>query len=256
MQLLATIDLMRLSHALQAENSHPELVKSVGLAASVGSIRDDLLDAAAGLRLIEKFTGADQTEADAAEQANASTIVGALFDHAIILYARATTPKGERLRLIGTPKGQDDRILHDEILRVRSSVVAHFGRGDFSNDGPFYKEAVVLNVFAVGTEQKHQVSVYTQRTANRVHLARRFAALIDRRLVDVMERFEPLQVSVRDSLDEALSTDPGLFSRLAEYEFDVEGFFATEGFAQHYRRWVESGGVSGQQTDATHVPPA
>lgn len=256
MQLLGTIDLTSLSRALQAEGVHPELVKAVGLAAAVGSIRDDLLDAAAGLRLIDKFTTSEQSDADTVDRTDASTTVGALFDHAIILYARATTPKGERLSLIGTPKDPDDRALHDEVLRLRSSVVAHFGRGDLLTEGPFYKEAVILNVFAVGTEQKHQVSVYTQRTANRVRFARRLAVLIDHRLADVMERFEPLQISVRNSLDEALANDLDLFGRLAAYEFDIDGFFATKGFAEHYRQWVEKGGVSGRQTDATHIPPS
>lgn len=130
-------------------------------------------------------------------------------------------------------------------------MVAHFGRGDFLTDGALYREAVVLNVFAVGIEQKHQVSVYTQRTANRASLVQRFVALIDRRLADVMERFEPLQAALRDRLEEAAIADPALAKRFVAHEFDVDAFFVTKDFADHYRRWVELGGVSGRQDDVT-----
>ena len=256
MRLLATIDLTRLARALQAEVAHPALSKAVGLAAAVGSIRDDLLNASAALKLIKDLATSEQAEIDPAKRTDITTIVSALFDHAIILYARATTTKGERLPLLGTPKDPDDRALHDEIVRLRNSVVAHFGRGDFLSEGPLYKEAVVLNVFAIGSAQKHQVSVYTQRTSNRADFARRFSALIDRRLVDVMERFGPLQIAVRDRLEEAATADPDLVGRFATLEFDVDAFFVTKGFAVHYRRWVERGGLSGQEVDVTRVPRA
>lgn len=256
MQLLATIDLTRLARALQLESAHPALSKAVGLASAVGSIRDDLVDAAGGLRLIDQLAGSDQAEIDAADRTDVTRIIGALFDHAIILYARATTTQSDRLPLLGTPKDPDDRALHDEILRLRNSVVAHFGRGDFLAEGPLYKEAVILNVFAVGAGQKHQVSVYTQRTTNRAGFAQRFTALIDSRLAEVMERFEPLQLAVRDRLEEAASADPSLVGRFAAHEFDVDAFFATKGFADQYRTWVEHGGRSGHQVDATRVPRA
>lgn len=91
MRLLATIDLTRLARALQADDARPALSKEVGLAAAVGSIRDDLLNAATGLKLIDQFAASDQAEIDPAERTDVTTMVGALFDHAIILYARATT---------------------------------------------------------------------------------------------------------------------------------------------------------------------
>lgn len=145
------------------------------------------------------------------------------------------------------------RALHEEILRLRNSAIAHFGRGAFLVDGPVYKEAVILNVLSTGEEQKLQVSVYTQRAANRANLSRQIANLIERRLADVMERFEPLQLAVRNSLDNAIEQDPSLLSRLTDYQFDIDGFFAPARLAEHHRQWVSSGGVSGQQTDATYT---
>lgn len=255
LKLIASVDLTRLASALEVEGAHPALVKIVRRAAATGSIRDDLIDAGASLKLIEQFANGDSGPVEAGRRTDVMTIVGALFDRAIILYARATTTKGDRMPLLGEPKDPADRALHDEILQLRNAVVAHFGRGDFLADGPLYKEAVILHVFALGDEQKHQVNVYTHRTANRVVFAERFASLIERRLVVIVERYQALSLAVRDELVAATTAEPGLVKRFAANEFDIDAFFATPGLAAAYRDRVERRAVV-DMTDATRVPRA
>ena len=255
MKLIASVDLSRLASLLEAEGSHPALVKIVRRAAATGSIRDDLIDAGASLKLIDRFTHGDSGPVAAGDRTDTVTIVGALFDRAIILYARATTSKGDRTRLLAEPTDPVDRALHDEVLKLRNEVVAHFGRGGFLDDGPLYKEAVVLHVFDSGGAQKDLVNVYIHRKANRAAFATRFADLIERRLALVVERYGALSLSVRDQLMAAVQDDPGLLPRFAAHQFDPGPFFETPGLAQAYRDGVERMAVV-DTTDAAKVPRA
>lgn len=167
MQCLAHFDLSKLAGMLTAQGRHADLVRAITKVAAVGSTREDLRSAAISLRLIQEILDRPSTDSGTFGPGHEeTTVTGALFTEAVILYARATTTKGQRPKLLGEAKlTPDQRAVHEEAVRLRDAAVAHFGRGETLSDGPLVKEAVVYSLLGSESSRKIQIRVYTTRGA-------------------------------------------------------------------------------------------
>jgi len=255
LKAIARIDLVRLAASLEREGQHPDLVSAIGRAAAAGSTREDLRGAQASLKLINDLQDrSDATSGPVRAVDENNTIIGALFTQAVILYARATTTKGARPKLLGEAKlCTADRATHIEALGMRNSAIAHFGRGEALPGGPLVKEAVILSLFASTAGRKKQVGVYTTRAQHKVAFAARLAGLIDARLADLETRYQGLFDEADAALERAVRADPALGRSLPRFEFDVGAFCESRAAADHLRAQLEAGTVD-DMSFAVEVP--
>lgn len=233
------LDLVRLTAQLAAEQRHPDFVKAVARAAAAGSIREDLRTALASLQLIAQRQQ-DHPRDDVRTLNNETTIAGALFTQAIILYARATFTSGSRPSLLGEGGlSAEQRATHDEIKRLRNGAIGHFGRGEGLPDGALVREAVILSF----TQQQHQLGVYTVRAQHRAGLSARLIDLIEVRLREVADRRDALFETVDTLLIAAVKADPSLGPSLPQFEFDIDTFCGNSDAAERLRAQLERGEV-------------
>jgi hypothetical protein len=242
---VARFDLVRLARDLQAERRHPGLVEAVERAAAIGTTRDDLRVALASLEHIARIQDARTNGGAPTIDAHDTLIMGALFTQAVILYARATTTKGARRKLLGEARlSASDRATHKEAMRLRDEAIAHFGRGEGLAEGPIAREAVLFSLFAGEGRQGIQVGTYTVRAQHKVAFSARLAALLKTRLGEIMARAQPLFDAVRDAFEEAGAEDPALRAAIGDYVFDVEAFCASPEAARQMRAELDAGFVT------------
>lgn len=243
MQSLAHIDLTKLARTLAAQRRHADLVWAITKVAAVGSTREDLRGGATSLRLIQEIVDRSSSGAGPFPPGHEeTTITGALFTEAVILYARATTTGGDRPKLLGEAKlTSDQRAVHEEAVGLRNAAVAHFGRGESLPDGPLVREAVVVSLFWSEEGSKTQIGVYTTRAQHKVAFAARLVALIEVRLEQLADRQQSLFEEADRALDEALRSDPALRQILRDHEFDVDAFCASPETAAALRSQLTTG---------------
>ncbi len=139
------LNLVHGAAALAAAGRHAPLVRAIERAAALGSIREDLRTALASLRLIETMQASEE-RSEVRQLNDQTTIAGALFTQAIILYARATISSGKRPSLLNERGLSDEELAtHNEVRLMRNGVIGHFGRGDDLEGGPVVREAVIVS---------------------------------------------------------------------------------------------------------------
>ncbi|MFM2279978.1 MAG: hypothetical protein RLZZ444_2209 [Pseudomonadota bacterium] len=233
------VDLVRLAAHLEAQQRHPDLVKAVARAAAAGSIREDLRTALASLRLIEQRQH-DNPRDDVRVLNDETTITGALFTQAVILYARATFTTGNRPSLLGEAGlSPDERATHDEVKRLRNGAIGHFGRGEELQDGALVREAVILSF----TRQQRQLGVYTVRAQHRAGLSARLIHLIEVRLREIADRQDALFDKVDALLSAAVKGDSALGPSLPQFAFDADSFCGNPDAANRLRAQLERGEI-------------
>jgi hypothetical protein len=245
------VDLVRLAEHLSSRRHHGELVKAIGRAAALGSIREDLRTALASLRLLEERQRDNPSE-DIQALSDDTTIAGALFTQAVILYARATFTTGKRPPLLGEAAlSEEERATHNEVKQLRNGAIGHFGRGEELKDGPLVREAVILSF----TRQQRQLGVYTVRAQHKAGLSARLAHLIEVRLREIADRQERLFNKVDTLLSAALKADPTLGPSLPQFEFDLYGFCGNPDAARRLHTQLERGEIEDMDY-AVAVPKA
>ncbi|HWV60385.1 MAG TPA: hypothetical protein VN034_07010 [Sphingopyxis sp.] len=246
------LNLVHGAAALAAAGRHVPLVRAIERAAAVGSIREDLRTALAALRLIENMQ-AEQERGEVKQLNDQTTITGALFTQAIILYARATISSGKRPSLLNERGLSDEELAtHNEVRLMRNSVIGHFGRGDDLEGGPVVREAVIVSF----TRSQRQIGVYTVRAQHKVILAQRLALLLERRLAQIAERQDAIFDSVQRLLSEALQSDRTLGPLLLRYPFDADAFCGNSDAARNLRAQLEAGELQDMDYVVSAVRPA
>lgn len=235
------LDLVSLAKDLRTRDEHPDLVKAVDRAAAIGSIREDLRSARASLRLIGETQDRAEEKPDVLPGEDSdTTIAGALFTYAIILYSRATFTSGARPLLLGqsglTP---EERQTHEEVKQMRNTALAHYGRAEAAPEGPIVREAVVRSF----DREQFRYGVYVTRAQHRVGIAKRLASLIERRLEQVAERQQDLFNAVELELNAAARSDPKLGPSLPRYQFNPHAFCASPAAAEHMHSMLDAGDV-------------
>ena len=255
MQLVARIDLASLARHLKGSNRHPALVKAIERAAAAGTIREDLRSARASLYQIVRIQSLTDAElTNTLEWFNETTITGALFVQAIVLYARATATTGDRMPLLGENKlTEEHQATHVEAMDYRNKAIAHFGRGESFVDGPLVKEAVVLSLYNDNGRPKKQIGAYTTRAQHKVAFSARLADLTDVRLAEVDTRYQALFDAADEELETTVKRDPELGQALPGFEFDIDGFCASAEAAARLRAQLDAGSIA-QLDYAVRVP--
>jgi hypothetical protein len=217
-------DLAAALPALIATGRYGALVEHVERAIWTGSAHEDLSAARDALRLLRRLTkevGFDERF----EERERPTMAGALFSHAIILYARATHTRpvqGERNAWFGEGqlKGENRRV-HKEVTGLRDKVVAHFGRGKHLAEGPIVKETLVLRP----AERGVFLTFYSSRAQNRGALAASFLALTEEVLALAYNATQARYAEIGAELkNAALAGDRELLALLNRFPFDPSAY--------------------------------
>jgi len=242
MHLVARIDLASLARHLRSADRHPALAKAIEHAAAAGSIREDLRSARESLDQIVRIQDASDAEAaNTSDWFNETTVTGALFVQAIVLYARATATRGDRKPLLGEAKlTEEQRATHDEAMDYRNKAIAHFGHGEDFADGPLVKEAVVLSLYNDKGRPKKQIAAYTTRAQHKVAFSARLARLVEVRLAEVDARYQALFDAADAELERAVKADPGLGRALPGFDFDIDRFCASSEAAARMRAQLDA----------------
>ncbi len=254
MSLEHHLDLISLAVELQKRGDHMALVSAIRRAADIGSIRDDLRQAASSLRIVRKIVdrAMDRPEILECEDDDA-TIAGALFTSAIILYARATFASGARISLGDEILSQEDKATHDEVKMLRNSTIAHFGLGEGAKEGPIVREAVIRSF---GLKQ-YRYAVYTTRAQHKIELGARMERLIAARLDQVAGKQQKLLDTVETQLNAVLKGDQQLGRMLPSFRFDADRFCASPTAANHMRTALATGDIRDVNfTTAVQTPDA
>lgn len=250
MRLEHHLDLISLAIELKRRGDHKALVSAIRRAADIGSIRDDLRQAASSLRIVREMgdRAMDRPEILKGEDDD-SIIAGALFTSAIILYARATFASDNRMSLGDEILSPQHKATHEEVKVLRNSAFAHFGSGDGAKEGPIVREAVIRSF----NRKQYRYGVYTTRALHKVELGVRMEALIAARLDQVAGKQQKLLDAVELKLNEALKADEPLGRLLPGFRFDADRFCASSAVADHMRTALVAGDV-GDSNFTTAVP--
>lgn len=200
----STTDLSAVASQLERANIHRKLAGIIRVAQTLGSAEQDLEDAAARLRhLIDNYT--DKPGPITPEKA---MVTGALFSHAVILYARATvTTPIERGRWWGIeliPPAL--HATHNDVMTLRNEAIAHFGTGAALPDGPLIREGVLRHV---GNERVRYV-FRSGRAQHQVGFDQRFLDLAMATIAELQPKATEAFDAIDEELAHALESDPNL----------------------------------------------
>lgn len=216
MRVVGRIDLTSLARNLRDSGQHSALVKAIDRAAAAGSIREDLRTALDSLRqivAIQDCAPADQVDRALHEEA---VPTGALFTHAVILYARATETQGDRPKLLGESKlDSAQRATHDD---PSMRVLAFIGWAIWG-PAPALSYALVAAVAvliiacpcALGLATPMSIMTATGRGAQVGVLIKNAEAL---------ERFEKIDTLIVDKTGTLTEGKPRLVAVMPEEGFD------------------------------------
>ncbi|MEW6629120.1 MAG: hypothetical protein AB1431_20290 [Pseudomonadota bacterium] len=218
-------DLAAALPAIVAAGAYPALAEAIRRACSAASAHEDLRAARDALILLRRFTKEEGFGTDFSE-AEHDTMVGTLFSHAVLLYARATETKpikGERDFWFGRSKlTQNQRAIHQEAMDLRNTAIAHFGKAATLPDGALVREALVMRPIAGGTH----FAFFAARRQNRAHFAADLLALTetvqDLAFAAVQARYAEIGAAVRAAAE---ARDPLLIDILRRFPFSGADFF-------------------------------
>ena len=223
-----TTDLSALAAWLRPTGRHQRLVGLIDKAAAAATIRQDLLEAERCLAEIDQQQAAREN-GDKAVSEREVTVIGALFSHAVVLYARATfTSSKQRKGILAddylTP---ELRAAHRAIKTLRNSDIAHYGRGEHLSDGPLVREAVLFTFWRGSDRVREQMNVLSTRAAHKVGVQRQLRDLLRAQLDRLAASEQDILDAVRDELERAVRSDDQLGHTLPRFPFDAYAFCAT-----------------------------
>lgn len=190
-------DLTQAADELEKRGIHPEFVKAVKLALSVASAHQDLEQCREALALLGKMTNSEYNN-QMLSNTEAGTLAGALFDNAVILYARATdTDPIDRRKWFGSGKlDRSDRATHANVMRLRNKGIAHFGNAVTVDGATLIAEAIVFDPANLECQIAYR--------ANRVHNRSKFAKDLDQLAAKVASMAQTAAIDRMTALRAAL----------------------------------------------------
>ena len=248
-------DLTAIAHWLRSTKRHRRLVGLIDRAAAAGTIREDLSEAGRCLDEIERLqAGRDEPEPEVDQRE--VTVTGALFSHAVVLYARATFTSSEQRRaLLGEDHLSPElRAAHRSVKRLRNAGVAHYGRGDHLDDGPLVREAVVFTFWREADHVREQVNVLSTRAQHKVGVQRQLRELIQAQLDQLARSEQTYLLAVRAELERAVRADHELGRALPRHPFDPYAFCATPAAALRLASGLQRGVIDDHSYAASVLP--
>lgn len=223
-------DLKALTEWLRPQRRHMKLVGLVDRITALGTISEDLRECGRCLDVIERMQDQSRPAKDSLAREDESTITGALFSQAIILYARATAQGGsKRMALLNDNDVPAPlRATHKRIQKLRSEAIAHYGTGETSLGTPLVREAVVFSFQRTETGVREQTNILTTRIQHKVDVAHQLRTLVAAQL-DRIERIKDSELgAVRAELEAAVKADSALGHALPQFPFDPYAFCGTD----------------------------
>lgn len=212
----ADIDLIALLPLLEKWPQYNELATRIKRVVTVGSAKQDLDHAADALNCLSRL----QKETPLSlEEKDLSNMVGALFSHAIILYARATETKPiDRQFWFGRSMlTEGERAWHEQAIRYRDRVLAHFGKGGHLKEGPTIRDHLVIQL-PLDQPSEIRVTYVESRAQARASLSAKLALLV-RRVAEIAEKsWHNRLAELGPLLVDMIRTDPA-FVELAKQSF-------------------------------------
>jgi hypothetical protein len=216
----ATYDLSRLARRFRGKRSHARFVSAVENFVSIFSCRQDLETASRALdRLIVDFLKMSSPDEEDQEQDKAE-LGGALFFHAVCLYARATDTSSKNRTSSGITNRLNDeqKNTHREIMLIRNDALAHYGPAHIE----WVRESALLNIDG----DRADFVVAFSRFNYRAKLVRGLKSLVDIAKLTAEEisisRLERLKIDFQ-LLD---SYEPELHQHLEKCKFESETIFS------------------------------
>lgn len=247
-------DLTAIADRLRATKRHRKLVGLIDRAAAAGTIREDLAEAGRCLDEIERLQ-AERDEPEDEVDPREVTVTGALFSHAVVLYARATFTASEQRRgLLGEDHLSPElRVAHRAVKKLRNAGIAHYCRGEHLVDGPLVREAVVFTFWRDDDHVREQVNVLSTRAQHKVTVQRQLQELIRAQLARLALSEQEYLTTVRDELERAVRANPELGRALPKHPSDPYAFCATDQAALRLATGLQRG-VIGDHSYAAGVP--
>lgn len=224
-RLIASFDLSTFAAQLGETDRHRTFKKMVGQVAAAASAHKDFVEAKAAMTELGQRT--KHLKIGQSPKAAAAIIMSALFGHAIILYARATsTESAERFGWFGIEKLKpDSRTWHEEISRHRNSVLAHFGKAVDDPDGAAVREAVIFNFFMLDDQELSRIDFNDERVPMRGKLAIKLDILLDEVTLLCRAAYDKRSEAMLRELDRLCEEDPSLMAALFRHPYDPTVFY-------------------------------
>jgi len=220
--LVSATDLSAMAATLRGRPAFRSFVGLVGRVAAVLTVREDLLEAGRCLALLAAIAE-DRLffEDDSIDQ---TTISGALFDKAIILYARATAQGGNQRDAILHEDRLDPALLdrHRELLQLRNECVAHYGHGDNVDGGPLVRVAVSWSEYRIDDRQGFAVAAVAIRAQHRDEVASVLSMLIEAQLTNLIPIWHKVERKLHAEMKHLRESDPEFERMAAAFPFDPD----------------------------------
>lgn len=220
----ADIDLIALLPLLEKSSKYNELAKRIQRVVTIGSARQDLDHAADAL----SFLGRIQKESPPAlAEKDLSNMVGALFAHAVILYARATETKpiDRQFWFNRSMLTEGEQAWHDQAIRYRNKVLAHFGKGGHLKEGPTIRDHLVVQLPITGPGEI-RVTYVESRAQARASLSAKLSLLVGKVTLIAKERWQNRLTELGPLLVDTIKTDPAFVALAKQCFFDLVPFKA------------------------------
>jgi hypothetical protein len=239
-------DLKALADWLRPQRRHKKLVGLVDRTAALGTISEDLRECGRCLDVIERIQDKHDLAIESpTPREDETTITGALFSQAIILYARATAQGGNnRMALLNdTDVPVSLRAAHKRIQNLRSEAIAHYGTGESLLGTPLVCEAVVFSFQRTETGIREQTNILSTRAHHKVDVADELRMLVTAQL-DRIERIKDEELgALRAELEAAVKADPDLGHALPHFPFDPYAFCGTDEAALSLAMGLQKGQI-------------
>ncbi len=167
------VDLIRAVTKLERQGRYLKLARLVRMFLGASSALTDLEYAAVKLQIMHELAMKDRTAPllkEIPQDEVEAHIQSSLYDHAVILYARAvgTSPnKGRQHVPILDRFDASDIDASDRILKLRNKGVAHFDKTSDFIDGPISQETAVYRRVSQPILQNSQPLIYFEHVWNR-----------------------------------------------------------------------------------------
>lgn len=144
------LDLLEAARVMGRHSAYKKFAGCVDQLWAAFSARVDLESAQAKLECGSIFHAQFPIVKETKQDSDDANILGALLATAIILYCRATDTmnrEGKRSRVpIADRYTAEQKSAHRYMMKLRNTVLAHYGRGDDLQDGFWAKEFLVLEL--------------------------------------------------------------------------------------------------------------
>lgn len=242
--LIASTNLSALADALRGKRPYRALVGMADKAEAIATVKEDLVEAGRCLATLTPLVG---DVSPAGHSRDRTTIIGALFDKAIITYARATAQGGNNRMSILHEDRLDPKLRnqHQRILALRNACVAHFGPGESMDGRPLVRTAVTWSEYRYHGRSVHALAGMANRAQHRDDIAEALASLIETQLERLKPIWVEVQLNIHHEMNRLRHEDADFAALVAGFPFDPNEIVEDEDVAVQLALGIERADLAG-----------